>query len=196
MTLKRTKIRGVESYSMVCSEKELGLSEEHEGIMFLAEDAPVGAPLADYMGDAVLDIAITPNIARNANILGIAREISALFKRELRTPEYKFEAEGEAIEDQVAIEIREPELNQRFVLSLIKDVEIKPSPEWVQRRLNLIGQPPHQQYRRCHQLCHVRDRPNPCMPSITMSWVKPAGGKMPVLHTRRAEPVKTHHPGW
>ncbi len=53
MTLKRAKIRGVESYSMVCSEKELGISEEHEGIILLDDDAPVGMPLADYMGDVV-----------------------------------------------------------------------------------------------------------------------------------------------
>jgi phenylalanyl-tRNA synthetase beta chain len=62
-TLKRAKIRGVESYSMVASEKELGISEEHEGIIILDEDAPVGMPLVDYMGDAVLDIKINPNMA-------------------------------------------------------------------------------------------------------------------------------------
>src|SRR3989304_3832023 len=65
-TLKRTKIRGVESSSMVCSEKELGLSEEHEGIIFLDAKAVVGRPQADVLGDAVLNIAITPNIARDA----------------------------------------------------------------------------------------------------------------------------------
>jgi phenylalanyl-tRNA synthetase beta chain len=65
-TLKRAKIRGVESYSMACSEKELGISDEHEGIILLDDDAPTGMPLVDYIGDAVLDIAITPNIARNA----------------------------------------------------------------------------------------------------------------------------------
>jgi hypothetical protein len=63
-TLKRAKIRGVESYSMICSEKELGISDEHEGVIILDGDAPVGVPLVDYMGDAVLEIAITPNIAR------------------------------------------------------------------------------------------------------------------------------------
>ncbi len=62
--LKRTRIRGVPSKSMVCSEKELGISEEHEGIMFLPDDAPVGAPLADYLGDVVLDLDLTPNLAR------------------------------------------------------------------------------------------------------------------------------------
>ncbi|KAA3646197.1 MAG: phenylalanine--tRNA ligase subunit beta [Chloroflexi bacterium] len=187
MTLKRTKIRGVESYSMVCSEKELGLSEEHEGIMLLPEDAPVGTPLADYMGDAVLDIAITPNIARNANIYGIAREISALFKRELKQPDYDFVAKGDAIEGQISIEIREPELNQRFVLALIKDIEIKPSPDWVQRRLNLIGQRP---------INNVVDVTNYVMFEVGQPLhafdydvlVKRAGGKTPVLHTRTAEP--------
>ena len=82
--LKRAKIRGVESYSMVASEKELGISEEHEGIMFLPADAEPGTPLADYMGDAVLDIAITPNMARVANVYGVAREISALLDREYK----------------------------------------------------------------------------------------------------------------
>src|SRR5574338_1145528 len=83
-TLKRAKIRGVESYSMVASEKELGISEEHTGIIILDEDAPVGMPLADYMGDAVLDISILPNMARNANVIGIARELAALLGRELK----------------------------------------------------------------------------------------------------------------
>ena len=140
--LKKTKIRGVESYSMVCSEKELGISEEHEGVIILPQDAPAGMPLAEYMGDAVFEIAITPNVARNANVLGVARETAALFGRPLRQPEYDFLAEGDKIEGQVSIEIQEPELNRRFVLGLIKDVEIKPSPEWVQRRLRLIGQRP------------------------------------------------------
>jgi phenylalanyl-tRNA synthetase beta chain len=80
-TLKRAKIRGVESYSMVASEKELGISEEHEGIIVLDDDAPVGMPLVDYVGDAILDIKINPNMARNANVLGVARELSALTRR-------------------------------------------------------------------------------------------------------------------
>src|SRR5918996_5943338 len=85
-TLKRAKIRGVESYSMVASEKELGISEEHEGIILLDDDAPVGTPLADYMGDVVLTVKIVPNMARNANVLGVARELSALTGRPLKKP--------------------------------------------------------------------------------------------------------------
>jgi len=138
-TIKRTKIRGVESYSMVASEKELGISEEHEGIIILDDDAPVGMPLADYMGDAVLNIDILPNMARNANVIGIARELSALTGRELKKPNIKYKTEGKSVEELVSIEITEPELNPRFVVGLIRDVEIKPSPYQIQRRLRLAG---------------------------------------------------------
>ncbi|MDH5508576.1 MAG: phenylalanine--tRNA ligase subunit beta, partial [Anaerolineae bacterium] len=185
--LKRTKIRGVESYSMVCSEKELGISEEHEGIMFLEENAVAGTPLVDYMGDAVLDIAITPNIARNANILGVAREIAALTKQPLRAPSLDFIAEGKPIKGKAAIDIRSPELNPRFVLGLIQDVEIKPSPEWVQRRLRLAGMRP---------INNIVDATNYVMLELGQPLhafdydilVERAGGKAPTIITRTAEP--------
>ena len=140
--LKRRKIRGVESYSMACSERELGISDEHEGIIILDDDAPVGVPLVDYMGDAVFDIALTPNVARDANILGVAREIAALTNKELRYPSLDMLAEGPSIEEKVAIEITDPERNPRFVLGLIENIEIKPSPYEVQRRLRLAGMRP------------------------------------------------------
>ncbi len=138
-TLKRTKIRGVESYSMVCSEKELGISDEHEGVIFLDDDATAGTPLVDYMGDAVLEVKINPNMARNTSMLGIARELAALTGRSLKKPVYTLETSGETIEGKVRIEIGKPELNPRFTLGLIRNVEIKPSPYWVQRRLRLVG---------------------------------------------------------
>lgn len=184
--LKKTKIRGVESYSMVCSEKELGISDEHEGIIMLPEDAPTGMPLAEYMGDAVLDISITPNIARNANVYGIAREIAALFNKKLKEPEFSFVAEGDEIKGQVSLDIKEPEMNSRFVAGLIKNVEIKPSPEWVQRRLRMIGQRP---------INNVVDVTNYVMFDIGQPLhafdydvlVKRAGGKSPTIITRTAK---------
>jgi phenylalanyl-tRNA synthetase beta chain len=139
MTLKRTKIRGVESYSMACSEKELGISDDHEGVILLDEDAIPGTSLADYMGDVILDIAILPNIARNANILGVAREVAALTGARLKEPEYQLDGDGDSIEGKVRIEILEPTINPRFVLGLIEGVEIGKSPYWVQRRLRLAG---------------------------------------------------------
>jgi phenylalanyl-tRNA synthetase beta chain len=188
--LKRTKIRGVESYSMICSEKELGISEEHEGIMLLDADAPAGMPLAEYMGDAVLEIAITPNIARNANIFGVARETAAIFKRELRYPDYTFLAEGDPIEGQVSLDIQEPEFNSRFVLGLVKNVEIKPSPKWVQHRLKLIDQRP---------INNIVDVTNYVMFDIGQPLhafdydvlVQRADGKAPTIITRTAEPGET-----
>ncbi len=85
-TLKRTKIRGVESDSMVCSEKELGISEEHEGIMFLSNDAVAGTPLVDILGDAVIEVNLLPSFARCASMLGLAREIAAITGKSLKQP--------------------------------------------------------------------------------------------------------------
>jgi phenylalanyl-tRNA synthetase beta chain len=142
-TLKRAKIRGVDSYSMVCSEKELGITDESDGIIIFDDDAPVGMPLADYIGDAVLDISILPNMARNANVIGIARELAALTGRELRKQaDNKVERltlNVQPVTDLVEIEITDPELNPRFVVGLIRNVEIKPSPYQIQRRLKLAG---------------------------------------------------------
>ena len=140
MTLKRAKIRGVDSYSMVCSEKELGITEESDGIIILDDDAPVGMPLADYIGDAVLDISILPNMARNANVIGIARELAAMLGRELKKSNNQLSVtSGQSVKELVEIEITNPELNPRFVAGLIRNVDIKPSPYQIQRRLKLAG---------------------------------------------------------
>ena len=138
-TLKRAKIRGVDSYSMVCSEKELGITDESDGIIIFDDDAPVGMSLADYIGDAVLDISILPNMARNANVIGIARELAALTGRKLKQPNLEFKTSGDAVENTVSIEITNSELNPRFVAGLIRNVEIKRSPYQIQRRLKLAG---------------------------------------------------------
>jgi len=139
MTLKRTKIRGVDSDSMACSEKELGISEDHEGVIFLDDDARPGTPLADYMGDVVFDISILPNMARCANVLGIAREVAALTGQTLKKPRISEIVSGVPVYGLVEIKIENPELNPRFILGLIRNVEIKASPYWVQRRLRLAG---------------------------------------------------------
>ena len=187
MTLKRAKNRGVESYSMACSEKELGISEDHEGIIFLDEEAPVGASLSEYMGDAVLDIAITPNLARAASMIGVAREIAALTGQQLRRPDLSTRMEGPSIEGRAAIKIREPELNPRFVLGLIENVEIRPSPYEVQRRLRLAGMRP---------INNIVDATNYAMlelgePLHAFDYdvlVQRAGGRPPTILTRTALP--------
>lgn len=140
--LKRTKIRGVESFSMVCSEKELGISDEHEGVIILDPDAPTGTPLVDYMGDAVFEVAILPNMIRDASMVGVARELSAVTGKALKIPKRSVLSTGPNIDNLVAIEITDPTLNPRFVVGLIQNLEPKPSPYWVQRRLRLAGMRP------------------------------------------------------
>lgn len=144
MILKEKKLRGIPNRSMVCSEKELGFSDSHDGIILLHDSlgfAP-GTPLQDVLGDVVLEVEFTPNLARAMSIYGVAREVAALLNKPLREPSFDVVMEGASIEGAVKLEIREPELNPRFTLALIRDVTIQPSPEWMQWRLNLIGQRP------------------------------------------------------
>ena len=141
--LKPSKIRGVESSGMVCSERELGLSEEHEGIIILPEDAPVGMPLRDYLGDRVFEFDLTPDMARTLSMIGIAREISALTDAPLHLPDDVMPAAGDdTVADYVAVRIDEPALCPRYTGIMIRDVTIAPSPKWMQDRLTKAGMRP------------------------------------------------------
>ncbi|GAB4128435.1 MAG: phenylalanine--tRNA ligase subunit beta [Roseiflexaceae bacterium] len=140
--LKGRPVRGVMSDAMLCSEKELGLSDEHEGILFLPEDAPVGTPLRDYLGDVVIEIDILPNTARCLSILGVAREVAALTGATLRMPTPTIAATGPSIMGRANITIEEPELCPRFTATLIEGVQGGQSPLWMQRRLIMAGMRP------------------------------------------------------
>lgn len=188
--LKSAKIRGVVSDSMVASEKELGISEEHEGIIILDDDAPTGMPLAEYMGDVVYTFEILPNMVRDACIVGVAREIAAALNLPLRQPELTAPMTGPSIAGQAFIEITDPELNPRFVLGLVRGVEARPSPYWVQRRLRLAGTRP---------INSIVDATNYCMlefnqPLHSFDYdvlVQRAGGQPPTIITRAAQPGET-----
>lgn len=185
-TLKRMKIRGVESFSMICSEKELGISEAHEGVILLDDNAPTGMPLVDYMGDAVFDVDTLPNMVRDASVLGMAREIAAAIEKELHYPDDTLEMTGPPLEGRAAIEIKDPDLNPRFMLGLIEGINIQPSPYWVRRRLNLAGMRP---------INCIVDATNYVMLEVGEpmhafdydTLVERAGGKAPTLITRTAE---------
>jgi phenylalanyl-tRNA synthetase beta chain len=138
-TLKGRKVRGIHSDGMVLSEKELGLSEDHTGVLVLDAQAPVGTPLADYLGDVVLDLEITPNMARCMSVLGVAREVAALTGGRVRYPQIQMQAEGAPIEGRVEVAIEDPALSARYTATLIAGVAIGPSPEWMRRRLRLAG---------------------------------------------------------
>jgi len=138
--LKASKIRGVRSAGMVCSELELGLSDQHEGIMLLAEDAPVGVALRDYLGDEVLEVELTPDMARCLSMIGIAREVAALTNANLHLPAANWHPMGDdQASDYVQVQIADPELCNRYTAVLIKDVQIGSSPQWLQERLTKAG---------------------------------------------------------
>ena len=140
--LKPAKIRGVTSEGMACSEKELGISDSHEGVLVLPADAPLGVPLAEYLGDAVFDLEVTPNRPDCLSVLGVAREVAALTKQEVRLPSSAYDEAGPEIDKHVTVEIVDPDLCRRYCASLIEGVKIGPSPAWMQQRLTACGMRP------------------------------------------------------
>ncbi len=140
--LKPAKIRGVKSEGMACSEKELGISDKHEGIMILPSDAAVGMPLAQYLGDTIFDIKVTPNRPDCLSVIGIAHEVAALTGQATHIPDPTYAEEGEPIQNFISIEIADPDLCSRYCASLVTGVKIGPSPQWMQQRLLAGGMRP------------------------------------------------------
>ncbi len=140
--LKKAKIRGVVSIGMVCSERELGLSDEHDGILVLSESAEKGKPLGEVIGDTVLDIDMKPNRADGLSVLGVARDVAALTGQTLCEPDFAFEALGESVEARASVDIQAPDLCPRFTLAIIENIEIGPSPPWMQEALLGAGMRP------------------------------------------------------
>ena len=138
--LKAAKIRGVLSSGMVCSERELGLGEDHGGILVLDDDVPVGAPLVDVLGDAVLDAEVTPNRPDCLSILGVAREVGAITGVQVTEPDTAYAEDGSPIADRVTVEIEDPDLCPRYTAGLIEGVRVGPSPEWLRSALEKAGQ--------------------------------------------------------
>jgi len=138
-TLEAAKIRGVESQGMICSGIELGLGDDHSGIIVLPDDAPTGTPLDDYLGDTVLDLELTPNRLDCLSVLGVAHEVAALTGKTVREPEASYEESGPPITEWVNISVDSPELCRRYTASLLLGVKIGPSPQWLQDRLTRAG---------------------------------------------------------
>ncbi|MEE8435310.1 MAG: phenylalanine--tRNA ligase subunit beta [bacterium] len=143
LKLKAGKIRGVVSEGMVCSERELGLSDEHEGILILPGDAPTGAPLVDYLGDTVLEFDIKGGFAHLMCVYGVARETAALTGKSLRDQVLATDREkvtdGGAETDFIRLEIADSDLCGRYTATLIEGIIVRPSPFWLQQRLIHAG---------------------------------------------------------
>ena len=140
-TLKAATIRGVESAGMVCSERELGLSESHEGILVLPPDAPIGMPLADFLGDTILDLDVTPNRPDCMSVLGVAREVAALTGETVREiePFLTYEEKGPPIKGRATVQIIHRDLCSRYMAALVEGIRLGPSPTWMRERLIAAG---------------------------------------------------------
>ena len=144
--IKKSKLRGVASFGMNCSARELGIGGDHAGIMILPEDAPVGMPFGEYYGssDTVLDCEITPNRPDCLSMIGMARETGAIFDRDyhVELPAIKSEI-GRATADEISVEIADEGLCDRYVARIVRNVKVGPSPDWMVKRLNSLGIRPH-----------------------------------------------------
>ncbi len=185
--LKPAKIRGIESAGMVCSEKELGISDEHEGILVLAEDAPVGMPLTRHLGDVILELSPTPNRPDWLSVLGVAREVAALTGGEVREPERTYVEAEELASAKASVEIADPDLCLRYVATVVEGVQIGPSPPWLQERLIAGGMRP---------IDNVVDVTNYVMlefgqPLHAFDFAKLRGGKIIVRRAREGEKLVT-----
>jgi phenylalanyl-tRNA synthetase beta chain len=141
--LKASKIRGVESAGMVLSEKELGISESHEGILELPEDAPIGEALQAYYGDTLLDIEVTPNRPDHMSMLGVAWEVAAQTHVKVREPERVYAETGSNVAtSRTSVTIEARDLCSRYLAGVVERVKLGPSPEWMQERLTAAGMRP------------------------------------------------------
>lgn len=140
--IKKGKIRGEESNGMLCSEDELGIGSDKDGIIILPEDAPIGIPFKDYLGinDTVFELEITPNRPDCLSHIGIARELSAYYGKELKYPETEIKSEiSEKTSDNVKVSIEDSNLSRRYVTRILKNVTVKESPKWLKERIEAVG---------------------------------------------------------
>ena len=141
LKIKKAKLRGEVSNGMICSEKELNISDSSDGIMVLAKSAEIGKSLSDILSpdDTVLELDLTPNRPDGLSHIGVARDISAILNKETKRPEIKFEESREDSTASFEINILDPEGCPRYAARIIKGVKLKDSPDWMKKRLEAVG---------------------------------------------------------
>lgn len=139
--IKKSKIRGQESFGMLCSMSELGLSEESDGIMILPSDLDLGRPVFEQLGlkDVMYEIGLTPNRSDCLSVVGVAREVAAMADTSLRLPEPVIIENDTLVAEKTSVTLEDPNLCPRYAARLIENVKIGPSPEWLVGRLEAVG---------------------------------------------------------
>ena len=186
-TLEPKALRGVMNDAMCMSNFELGISDEHEGIIILddADPAP-GTPAEDVFGEIVVELDVLPNMARCLSMIGIAREVAALTGAKPHIAEPAVESAAESVAGKVAVEIADPKLCGRYTATVIRNVTVGPAPRWMRGRLHYAGMRP---------INNVVDVTNYVMleygqPLHAFDYdvlVKRAGGKAPTITVRPAK---------
>ncbi len=140
--MKASKVRGVKSYGMLCSEKELGLSDSHAGIMELPEDTEIGIPLLEALGldDLLVEVDLTPNRPDCASVIGVAREVAGVTRTPLKLPVESATLQHSS--QDFSVDIESSDYTPRYAARLIRNVTIGPSPWWLRKRLLSIGMRP------------------------------------------------------
>jgi phenylalanyl-tRNA synthetase beta chain len=141
LRIKAAKIRGEASQGMLCSEQELGISDEAAGLMELPDDLPIGAPFTEalQLDDVMIELEVTPNRPDCLSIFGVAREIRAITGNPLKRPQVKVKEGNTDVQELTSVKIEAPELCPRYAARVIRGVKIEASPQWLQRRLESIG---------------------------------------------------------
>jgi len=141
LTIKRARIRGVESRGMLCSERDLGLSDDHGGLLNLDPTTPLGAPLTEALGleTAVMEISITPNRGDALGVLGVAREVGALLNLPVRDIDCAPPEDDQPVAALASVEIQAPDACRRYVARMVRGAVVGPSPLWLRDRLAACG---------------------------------------------------------
>ncbi len=139
--IKKSKIRGVYSYGMLCSEKELSLANESSGIMILPDNLTLGKSIGEELNlfDTIIEFEITPNRGDCLSVFGIARELAGITGSKIKLPNFELKEIEENISNYISVEILAPELCPRYTARIVKDVKIKESPLWMKNRLVAVG---------------------------------------------------------
>lgn len=198
--IKKGKLRGVESFGMMCSIDELGSNTDMypdaapDGIYILSDnpeyrDTPIGSDAVELLGlhDVVFEYEVTSNRVDCFGVIGIAREAAATFGRKLVLPQVRETGNQENVEDYISVEVESPELCPRYTARVVKNIKIAPSPEWMQRRLASVGIRP---------INNIVDITNYVMeeyaqPMHAYDWDQIAGHRIVVRNAKKDEPFVT-----
>ncbi len=137
--IKKSRLRNVDSFGMLCSGKELGLTDDDDGIMELSGQLPLGSLLSNWFSDTIFEISLTPNLGHCASILGVVRELSAATNQRYLVPIPKLNEGTHSIFDQIEVEVKNPQQCPRYACRLIQNINVAPSPDWLKERIEKSG---------------------------------------------------------